>query len=208
MTGILCYTSCMSQVLKVSSLKVVLDGETIIQNLSFELQEKETLLVLGPNGAGKTVLLRALLGLIPHEGEVQWRQGSKIGYVPQRVPLNKELPVTVSDFFELKGVSLKSASSILAEVGIAEKQFLDKQLGVLSFGQFQRVLIAWALSKNPDVLLLDEPTAGVDVSGEETIQVFLRRIQEERKLSIILITHDVSAAQEKDVRVLALPVRA
>ena len=155
--------------LSVNNLRVDLDGKTLFNDISFELKAKETLVILGPNGAGKTVLLRSLLGLLPHQGEVVWQSGVKVGYVPQRVPANRDLPVTVGDFFELKNVSKTQALDLLHEVGLSESGLLDSQLGFLSSGQFQRVLIAWALAKNPGVLVFDEPTAGVDIGGEDAI---------------------------------------
>jgi len=86
-------------VLRVSHLGVEFDGKVIFQDLNFEVGDRETLSIPGPNGAGKTVLLRSLLGLVPCHGQVSWRAGVRIGYVPQRVPLNKELPATAADFF-------------------------------------------------------------------------------------------------------------
>jgi zinc transport system ATP-binding protein len=103
----------MEPLLKVSNLQVELNRKLIIQNLSFKLVAGETLVILGPNGAGKTVLLRTLLGLVPHKGEIFWRSGTRRGYVPQRVPFNRDLPVTVSDFFELKGVNEARSFEIL-----------------------------------------------------------------------------------------------
>jgi len=183
----------MEPILRVSRLHVRLDGRDIFRDLSFKLHENETLVVLGPNGCGKTVLLQALLGLLPYQGEVLWRPGLKIGYVPQRVPLNRELPITVEDFFRLKKVSSHDAAEALQKVGLTESKFSGKQLGILSSGQFQRLLIAWALVSLPDVLLFDEPTAGIDIGGEETIHTLLKKMQSERRLAVILVTHDLSA---------------
>jgi zinc transport system ATP-binding protein len=191
-------------VLQVSHLGVAFDGKSVFEDLSFGLKEGETLLILGPNGGGKTVLLRALLGLLPYRGLVSWRPGIRLGYVPQRVPLNKELPLSVGDFFALKNVRLANVAALLRQVGIAEEKFPGKQLGLLSSGQFQRVLIAWALVNDPDVLLFDEPTAGVDIGGEETIHTLLQRIQQERHLSIILVTHDLSVVYRDATNVLCL----
>ena len=132
-------------VLRVSHLGVEFDSKVIFQDLNFELRDRETLSILGPNGAGKTVLLRSLLGLVPCHGQVYWRAGVRIGYVPQRVPLNKELPATVADFFGMKRTALKDVASLLSQVGITDGDFPQRQLGILSSGQFQRVLIAWAL---------------------------------------------------------------
>jgi zinc transport system ATP-binding protein len=191
-------------VLQVSHLGVEFDGKVILQDLNFELRDRETLSILGPNGAGKTVLLRALLGLVPCRGQVSWRAGVRIGYVPQRVPLNKELPITVADFFGMKRTSPKDVAGLLSQVGITDGDFPQRQLGILSSGQFQRVLIAWALVNDPNVLLFDEPTAGIDVGGEETIHTLLQRSQRERHLALILVTHDLSIVYGYATNVLCL----
>lgn len=179
-------------ILKVENLQVELEGRIILQNLSFRLDERETLVILGPNGAGKTVLLRTLLGLVPHEGSILWRNGLKISYVPQRVVVQKDLPVTVEDFFELQKVPRDATAEAIRLVGIQESAFRIKPLGLLSSGQLQRTLIASALARRPDVLLFDEPMSGIDVGGEETVHGVLRRIQQERPLTIVAVTHDLS----------------
>jgi zinc transport system ATP-binding protein len=194
-------------VLRVLRLGVEFDGKVIFQDLNFELKDGETLSILGPNGSGKTVLLRALLGLVSCHGQVHWRAGTRIGYVPQRVPLARELPVTVADFFRMKRASLKDVAGLLAQVGITDNNFPQRRLGILSSGQFQRVLIAWALANGPDVLLFDEPTAGIDVGGEETIYTLLQRTQRERRLALILVTHDISIVYGYATNVLCLSNR-
>ena len=194
----------MEPVLKVENLQVDLDGRTIIQNLTFELQERETLVILGPNGAGKTVLLRALLSLVPHEGTIAWSGGPKIGYVPQRVVIQKDLPVTVEDFFELQKVPRDAAPAALELVGIKDTAFLAKRLGLLSSGQFQRTLIASALAQRADVLLFDEPMSGVDMGGEETVHNVLLHTQQERNLTVVLVTHDLSVVYGDATHVLCI----
>ena len=178
-------------ILKVKNLKVELDNEKIIEDLSFEVKEGEILTILGPNGAGKTVLLRTLLGLLPYKGEIEWQKEVKIGYVPQRLPFIKDIPMSIEEFFKLKGASREEMREILNSVGF-EESFLNKKIGELSSGQFQRILVAWALVGNPDVLLFDEPTAGIDIGGEETIYALLAKLKEERNLTILLVTHDLS----------------
>jgi zinc transport system ATP-binding protein len=101
-------------ILKIKNLNVKLNGETIIENLSFEVKEGEILVILGPNGAGKTVLFKTLLGLLPYKGKIKWRpEGIKIGYVPQGLPLIKDIPMNVWEFFKLKNVSENEAKEIL-----------------------------------------------------------------------------------------------
>jgi zinc transport system ATP-binding protein len=178
-------------ILKVKNLNVKLNDKKIIENLSFELKEGDVLTVLGPNGAGKTVLLKTLLGILPYQGEIIWGKGIKIGYVPQRLPFIKDTPMSVEEFFKLKETTRKEIKEILDSVGF-EENFLDKKIGELSSGQFQRILVAWSLVKNPDVLLFDEPTTGIDIGGEETIYALLAKLKEKRNLTILLVTHDLS----------------
>ena len=178
-------------VLKVRALSVELEGEKVINNLSFEVKKGDTLTILGPNGAGKTVLLKTLLGLLPYKGEMEWKKNIRIGYVPQRLPFIKDIPLSVKDFLKLKKSSEKEIEEILNSVGLKEA-LLDKKMGDLSSGQFQRILIAWSLIENPLVLLFDEPTTGIDIEGEETVYRLLARLKRDRELTILLVTHDLS----------------
>jgi len=180
-----------SPILKVKDLNVKLENEEIIKDLSFEVRKGDVLTILGPNGAGKTVLLKTLLGILPYQGEIKWQKEVKIGYVPQRLPFIKDTSMSVKDFFELKGASKEEIEKTLNSVGF-EDSFLNKNIGELSSGQFQRILIAWALIGNPSVLLFDEPTTGIDIGGEETIYTLLTRLKEQRNLTILLVTHDLS----------------
>jgi len=177
-------------ILKVKNLTVKLDKEEIIKNLSFEVKEGQVLTILGPNGAGKTVLLKTLLGILPYNGKIEWKINVKIGYVPQRVPFVKQIPISVREFFLLK-TTKEEAEKILDKIGF-EKRILEKRLGDLSSGQFQRILVAWALVKNPNILLFDEPMTGIDVKGKETIYSLLLKLKKERNLTILLVTHDLN----------------
>jgi zinc transport system ATP-binding protein len=190
-------------ILKVKNLNVVLDKQNIIENLSFEAKKGEVLTILGPNGAGKTVLLKTLLGLLPYKGKIEWAKGIKIGYVPQRLPFIKDIPLNIRDFFNLKESPEKESLEILSPMGFRE-DFLKRKIGDLSSRQFQRVLIAWGLVGNPQALLFDEPTTGVDLSAEETIYNLLAKLQEERDLTILLVTHDLSVLYKFSTDVICL----
>jgi len=178
-------------ILKVKNLNLKLDGKLVISNLSFEVKKGEVLTILGPNGAGKTALLKTLLGIFPFEGEIKWQEGIKIGYVPQRIPFIKDFPISIEEFFKLKTKNEKKIKEVLKSIGFDES-FLKKNLGELSSGQYQKILVGWALIGNPDVLLFDEPTSGIDISGEETIYQILERLKKEKNLTILLVTHDLS----------------
>lgn len=190
-------------VLRVCGLTVALEGRLVLDHLSFTAARGEILTILGPNGAGKTVLLRALLGVLPHEGSIVWRHATRIGYVPQRLPYIKNMPMSIADFFALKSGAHADAAEMLGTVGLP-RDLVDKPIGDLSSGQFQRVLIAWALAGDPHVLLFDEPTTGVDVGGEETVYALLARLHRERELTMLIVTHDLAAVHRLSTTVLCL----
>ncbi len=190
-------------ILEVKNLSVELDGEKILENLSFNLREKENLVVMGPNGAGKSVLLKALLGIIPFVGEAKWNKNAKISYVPQKFFPSKEIPLSVEEFFKFKNASLDETEKWLKAVGL-DREILEKQIGSLSAGQFQRLMIAWALVDNPDVLFFDEPTSGIDIGGEETIYNLLAKIEKQINLTMILVTHDLNLVYKFADNVLCL----
>jgi zinc transport system ATP-binding protein len=180
-------------ILKVSNLGVKLQNQVLLDHINFNVTKGTTLAILGPNGAGKTVLLKTLLNLIPHTGSIEWMEKVKIGYVPQYVAVS-DIPMSVREFLSIgKGVDVENA---LKKVRLNDNSILDKRLGVLSGGQLRRVLIAWALNDNPNVLLLDEPTIGVDMDSEEPIYLMLNEIKKTQKITIFLITHNIHIVQE------------
>jgi zinc transport system ATP-binding protein len=194
----------MARILDVKNLRVTLDGDPILADLSFSVEEGETLVILGPNGAGKTVLLKALLGLVDYGGVIEWRAGVKIGYVPQRVMLEKNTPITVADFFALKHVGAERAAEMLRQVNLVDPAILEKSIAKISSGQFQRVLIGWALVNDPEVLLFDEPTTGIDLGGQETIYSLLEKTKEARDLTILLVTHELEVVSGHADKALCL----
>lgn len=136
-----------------------------------------------------------MLGILPHTGKIEWKDDVKISYLPQR--LSKEdfacVPISIKDFFKFKNVSDNVIISMLECVGLENcEKLLNVNPGELSGGQFQRMLIAWSLIDNPDVLLFDEPTTGIDIGGEKTIYSLLYKFWKERDLTILLITHDLN----------------
>lgn len=192
------------EILRVEHLNVSIDGEKILNDLTFTVKEGDVLVILGPNGAGKTTLLRALLGLIPYEGKIEWGT-KKISYLPpQELLARRDLPpLSVQDFFEFKNTSQQKAIELLHAVGL-DSSILTRQFSTLSTGQFQRMIIAWALADDPSVLLFDEPTSGIDIGGEETIYSLLHRFWKEKKLTILLVTHDLNIVWAHANNVLCL----
>jgi zinc transport system ATP-binding protein len=149
------------------------------------------------------VLLRALLGAVPHEGTIAWKEGLRIGYVPQRLPYIRNIPLSVAEFFALRKGGQSRVDSMLESVGLGA-ELKHRPVGDFSSGQFQRILIAWALAKDPDVLLFDEPTAGVDIGGEETVYGLLSQLKRERNLTMLLVTHDLAVVHRLSSMVLCL----
>ena len=192
--------------MRVEGLSVRLNGEDVLMDLSFNVYEGEVLAILGPNGAGKTTLLRALLGLVPYEGVVEWREGVNVGYVPQRLPFIKDVPLSVKEFFRLVNASERKTAEILNSIGLGE-EILERRIGDLSSGQFQRILIGWALASDPNVLLFDEPLAGIDIGGQESVYNFLERLKAEKNLTILFVTHELSIVYRLADRVLCLNKR-
>lgn len=188
-------------ILKVSNLGVKLQNQILLDHINFNVTKGTTLAILGPNGAGKTVLLKALLNLIAHTGQIDWTEKVKIGYVPQYVTVS-DIPMSVREFLSIgNGVDVENS---LKKVRLYDNSILDKRLGVLSGGQLRRVLIAWALNDNPNVLLLDEPTTGVDMDSEEPIYLMLNEIKKNQKITILLITHNIHIVQEYADALLAI----
>jgi len=179
----------------VQSLSVELGGARIIHDLTFAVPRGSALAVIGPNGAGKTVLFRALIGALPYQGTVRWAPGTRIGYVPQKLDIERDLPLTGKDFLRAKaavsGAREQDLQRALHEVNLPPR-IVERPIGSLSGGQFQRLLLAFALMGRPNVLLFDEPTAGVDEPGEERLYEMIHRVQDEERLTVLLISHELS----------------
>ena len=165
-------------------------------------------MVLGPNGAGKSTLLKTLLGLIPYQGKIQWRDSVHIGYVPNEFVVPENLPLNLKEFFQFKKDTPEKIFQALKWVGIeGSEKILKKKLYTFSSGQLRRTLIAWAMSDEPDVLFLDEPMLYIDIHGRETIYDSLVKIWEEKEQSIILVSHEIGEICKKADKILALNKR-
>ncbi|RJQ36140.1 metal ABC transporter ATP-binding protein [Candidatus Parcubacteria bacterium] len=193
-------------ILTARNVGVVLNGRVILEDISFAVDRQEFFTIIGPNGSGKTTLFRALIGMIPHTGEIRWAPDVRIGYVPQQLDLERNLPLSLRDFLRTKSGSADNLEAYLELVHLAP-ELLDRPLGALSGGEFQRALVAFALIGDTTVLLFDEPTAGIDRPSEEQIYETLHRLQDERGLTIITISHDLSLVNRYATKVLCLNKR-
>jgi zinc transport system ATP-binding protein len=197
----------MGNAVEVEGLSVRFGGNEVLRDLSFSVPVGSALAVIGPNGAGKTVLFRALIGASPHGGMVRWAPGTRIGYVPQKLDIERDLPVTGRDFLHAKadvsGATAADAARALELVSLPPGA-ADQPIGAFSGGQFQRLLLACALMGKPSVLLFDEPTAGVDEPGEERLYELIHRLQETERLTLLLISHELSVVYRYATNVLCL----
>ena len=210
-----------SLAVEVRDLRVSFGATPVLRGVNMRVPQGQIVALIGPNGSGKTTLLRCLLGLQKYSGEVKLFGESdvakvlpRIGYVPQRLALERSFILSVREFLSLRlretrhwiFHSHKQLDAIirpaLAQIGV--EPLLDRPIAQLSGGQLQRVLIAFALLNKPELLLLDEPTAGVDTPGEETFYDLIASVQRQRKLTVILVSHDLSMVYSHASRVYAL----
>lgn len=179
-------------ILSVADASLKIGDNQILDHVDLELKEGQLASLIGPNGAGKSTLLQAIAGLIKLDSGRIECHARRVGYVPQQVALERELPLTVREFLSLKKLSRRGDSGIsqvLEEIGAAHLE--SRQLGRLSGGEFQRVMIAYGLLGNPDLLLLDEPLTGVDFRGGMTFHTLLHHLHEDLGLTVLMVSHDM-----------------
>ncbi|WP_075066620.1 ATP-binding cassette domain-containing protein [Candidatus Berkiella aquae] len=175
----------------------------ILQDISLILKKGQIVSIVGPNGAGKTTLLKILLGLIkPTTGKVSTVPHLRIGYMPQRWQVDPLFPLTVKRFLQL-GQADVSLERTLLEVGI-KQQILANPLYTLSGGELQRVLLARALLRQPQLLVLDEPAQGVDLLGQGEFYDLIARIREQQGCAILLVSHDLNVVMAQTDIVVCL----
>lgn len=181
---------------------VIIGGKTILKNLDFKIHREEIVSLIGLNGAGKTTLLKAILGITPIKGYRQINT-KKIGYVPQKLDFDRTIPITVQEFLEVySGKKITEIRKALKKV--KSQKLIKRQLGYLSGGELQKVLIANALLLDPEILLLDEPTAGIDITGQHNFYDLIESLQTELKITIILVSHDIHTVFSKSSKVLCI----
>jgi zinc transport system ATP-binding protein len=190
--------------LAAKGLSVRLGGAEILSGVSLALNPAEIVTIVGPNGSGKSTLLRALLGLIPAAaGTVTRAKNLRIGYVPQRLHIDRPMPITARRFLSLpKRCTDAQAAEVLARCGVSDVG--AHQLADLSGGQLQRVLLARALLNQPDVLILDEPTQGLDQPGEAAFYQLIEEVRHDTGAAVLLVSHDLHVVMAASDRVICL----
>jgi len=196
--------------LEVQQVHVTLGGTPVLQGVTLSVPRGELVALIGPNGSGKTTLLRAILGLQSIDSgqirilgaPVSVSSLARVGYVPQKLELDRGFGLSVREFLALSlpetrhwlWQSHRKIDSALASSleGLGVMPLLNRPVSRLSGGQLQRVLIAWSLQRKPELLLLDEPTAGVDTPGERSFYEMIESVHRRHKMTIILVSHDLS----------------
>lgn len=183
---------------------VVRDGRHILSHISLELVRGEILTMVGLNGAGKSTLVKVLAGLLsPDSGEVRRKPGIRIGYCPQHAFPDAILPMSARDFLLLADASAgASIAGVLDETGIGG--LASQQLFRMSGGEYQRLLLARAILRQPDVLILDEPMAGVDIAGQSDLYELIPKLRDRYGCGVILVSHDIYIVMGATDRVMCI----
>ncbi|MFZ1493515.1 MAG: zinc ABC transporter ATP-binding protein ZnuC [Candidatus Competibacter denitrificans] len=190
--------------LTVVNVSLAIRGNAIVQNVNFQLTPGEIVALIGPNGAGKSTLVRLVLGLLrPDSGRIMLKPGLRIGYMPQRLSVADTLPLTVQRFITLgMAASRSQVRELLAEVGA--EQVLDSPVQAISGGELQRVLLARALLRQPDLLVLDEPIQGVDLNGQYELHDLISNLRRQRGCGILMVSHELHLVMATTDHVICL----
>jgi zinc transport system ATP-binding protein len=195
---------CRMSLISATGMSVTYAGIPALSGVNFSIDKAQIVTVVGPNGSGKSTLIRALLGVLkPTKGTVHHQDNLKIGYVPQRLAIDKTMPITVARFLSLPHRQQETdITRELSHVGAEGLQY--RQLTELSGGQFQRVLLARALLAKPDILILDEPTQGLDQPGVASFYRLIEKVRTETGCAVLMVSHDLHVVMSATDRVICL----
>jgi zinc transport system ATP-binding protein len=188
-------------------IRVTFGGQPVLSDVSLQIKKREIVTIIGPNGSGKTTLLRIICGLHkPDSGEVRIKEGLVIGYMPQKLVVDKVLPLTVRRFLRLNGQ--KSLRDVATVEHIAEEfkilHLMKKQIHDISGGEMQRVMLARALLLEPDLLVLDEPTQGLDITGQAEFYNLVSKVRDKKGCAVLMVSHDLHMVMAATDRVICL----
>ena len=196
-------TSNQNILVKLNKAGFRLKDKWLVKGVSLQIERGQIVTLIGPNGSGKSTTAKIALGIYKKiDGEVE-KYTNKVGYVPQKISIDWTLPLRVKDFMVLtENLKDEDINEALSLTGVI--QLKNKNLGDLSGGEFQRVLIARAISKKPDLLVLDEPVQGVDFTGEIALYKLIKKITDELNCGILLISHDLHTVMSATDHVVCL----
>ncbi|MFN3607054.1 MAG: ATP-binding cassette domain-containing protein, partial [Cypionkella sp.] len=190
--------------LSAQNISVTYGAHRVLSDVTMAIKPTEIVTILGPNGSGKSTLLRALLGIVPlSAGRVQRTPQLRLGYVPQKLAIDRAMPITLRRFLSLPArVTDTDARAALARVGLGGQE--GAQLGALSGGQLQRAMLARALLTRPQLLVLDEPTQGLDQQGEASFYRLIEALRHETGAGVLMVSHDLHVVMAASDRVICL----
>ena len=184
-------------------LTVAFDGRQVVDRVDLAIHRGDIVTVIGPNGAGKTTLIKAILGIQkPTSGSIRREKRLSVGYVPQHLTLEPTLPLSVRRFMMLSGEPLDACQKALERTGVSH--LLESSVHHLSGGEKQRLLLARALARHPDLLVLDEPAQGVDINGQAALYDLIRDIRNELNCGVLMVSHDLHLVMAATDRVICL----
>jgi len=188
--------------LELNNASVTLSGSRILSAVDLSVHKGEIVTLIGPNGAGKTTLVRVVLGLMEFQGQRTLKPGLRIGYMPQKLALNSQLPISVKRFLKISGASDTLTEKWLEKLNIQDLAKLPMQS--ISGGQLQRVLLARALMQDPELLVLDEPAQGVDINGQAELYELIHHIKTEQGCGVLMVSHDLHVVMAQTDRVVCI----
>ncbi|WP_045856461.1 zinc ABC transporter ATP-binding protein ZnuC [Teredinibacter purpureus] len=193
----------MTALLTLSNITVAFSGRPVLQSIDFTLQKGEICTLIGPNGAGKSTLVNIMTGLLqPDSGTITRSPALTIGYVPQRLRLDASMPLKVSRFLSFADRSREHRQQALQQLNIAHLS--EQQIHGLSGGELQRVLLARAMLRKPQLLVLDEPLQGVDVSGQASLYRLIASLRDSLGCAIVMVSHDLHLVMAQTDSVVCL----
>ncbi|TNE67656.1 MAG: metal ABC transporter ATP-binding protein [Rhodobacteraceae bacterium] len=190
--------------IKIDNVTLHLGGRLVLDDVSMTVEPGEIVTIVGPNGSGKSTLMKVVIGALqPDSGAVIRKPGLRIGYVPQKLHIDPTLPLTVRRFLSLpKRVSNEAAHAALDDAGAGH--LCMRQMTDLSGGQFQRVLLARALLSEPDLLILDEATQGLDQTGSADFYSQIERLRQNKGVAVLMVSHELHVVMSTSDRVICL----
>ncbi len=194
------------KLIQLTNLSVTLSNKNILENVNLTLNQGQIITIIGPNGSGKTTLVRCVLNFLkPTVGNIWIKENLKIGYLPQKMNINPNLPISVEDFLKLtvkNSINKKILNRIIGQTNI--HKILSNPLQKISGGELQKVLLAKALLKQPQLLILDEPNQGVDVSGQVEFYQLIEKLRKEQNIASLIISHDLHLVMKNTDYVICL----
>lgn len=194
----------MNELISLNSVTLGYDGKIVLRDIDLTVKRGEIITIVGPNGSGKTSMMRALIGaLVPTTGSIVRSRALRLGYVPQKLNIDHSFPITLRRFLSVpKRINPEQVTEAASLVGMGD--FLDQQIATLSGGQFQRALLARAIIDAPDLLLLDEPTQGLDQNGSARFYQLIADLKKKLDCAIVLVSHDLHVVMSASDRVICL----